>query len=176
MNKILYTVLAVIGLIIAFAVLDISNSKPANAGIFDSIKDAITGHVDDVKDRLKDDQFITGGDVKKSSTFTWSSDSIHYADGGVQIINKDGKKYVQLTETFSAGLAPDLYIYLAPGHIDSDAEFVNGNKLELGKLVKGSGASFYEIPSYLNSYSTEKFSVVIHCKRFNEPMGAAHFN
>ena len=173
MNKLLAITGSFVALMLTIAFFTISTES--KAGIFDSIKDAVIGHVEDAKDRFKDDSFIDGVH-KKASTFSWSSDSIHYANGGVSIVKKDGQKYVQLGTDFSAGLAPDLYIYLAPGHIDSDAEFVNGNKLELGKLIKGSGASFYEIPSYLNSYQDEPFSVVIHCKRFNEPMGAAHFN
>ena len=160
----------------------ISLGNAAHAGIFDDIKDAISGHIDDVKDRLKDDQHIMGITLNES-TFSWSSDSIHYANGSVKIVHKplSSEYYVQLNEDFSAGLAPDLYIYLAPGHITSDAEFVNGDKLELGKLVKGSGASYYKIPDeiikkYANKqYENMPFSVVIHCKRFNEPMGAAHF-
>ena len=169
MNKLLTVLATIVTMFTAIAFFTISNES--KAGWFDTIRDAVTGHVEDVIDRQKDDSFIEGIS-KKASTFSWSSDSIHYVDGSVSIIEKDGQKYVQLGEDFKAGLAPDLYIYLAPGHIDSDADFVNGEKIELGKLVKGSGASFYKIPSSLDG----KFSVVIHCKRFNEPMGAAHFN
>ena len=175
MNKILYTAMSFVGIMLTVAFFTISNES--KAGIFDDIKDAITGHVIDAKDRLlTDDEFAIG--VKKKMSFAdWSSDSIHYVNGSVSIIqNDDGQKFVQLNEDFSAGLAPDLYVYLAPGHITSDAQFVNGQKIELGKLTKGSGASFYEINSLLNSYAGEKFSVVIHCKRFNEPMGSYHFN
>ena len=175
MNKILYSAMSVVAIMLTVAFFTISNES--KAGIFDDIADAFTGHVEDVKDRyLTDDQFAEG--VKKKMSFAdWSSDSIHYVDGSVSIIqNEDGQKFVQLNEDFSAGLAPDLYVYLAPGHITSDAQFVNGKKLELGKLTKGSGASFYEISKLLNSYQDEKFSVVIHCKRFNEPMGSYHFN
>ena len=75
-----------------------------------------SGHVDDAVDRFKDDTFVDGIH-KKASTFSWSSDSIHYVDGGVSIVKKDGQKFVQLGTDFKAGLAPDLYIYLAPGHI-----------------------------------------------------------
>ena len=174
MNKLLTAAVSVVVIMITVAFFTISNES--KAGIFDSIKDAIVGHVEDAKDRyLVEDKFING-DKKLFSVADWSSDSVHYIDGAASIINKDGQKYVQLEEDFSAGLAPDLYVYLAPGHITSDAQFVNGDKLELGKLKKGSGASFYEISKLLNSYAGEEFSVVIHCKRFNEPMGAFHFN
>lgn len=174
MNKILYTILTCIGLIVAFAVIDISTNN-AKAGIFDAIKDAVTGHIDDYKDRSKPDQIIDGN-KKLFSVADWSSDSIHYVEGSVSIIEKDGQKYIQLNKDFNAGFAPDLYVYLAEGHITSDNQFKNGRKKELGKLIKGEGASYYKIPKFLNGYSTEKFSVVIHCKRFNEPMGAYHFN
>lgn len=175
LNKILYGLMSFIVVMLTVAFFTISGES--KAGIFDDIRDAFTGHVEDVKDRyLKDDQFVEG-DKKLFSVADWSSDSIHYIDGAASIIqDKNGQKFVQLEEDFAAGLAPDLYVYLAEGHITSDAQFVNGRKMELGKLIKGSGASFYEIPKFLNGYSDRKFSVVIHCKRFNEPMGAFHFN
>lgn len=175
MNKILYTLGSFITIMLTVAFFTISNES--KAGIFDDIADAFTGHVEDVKDRYLTEDQIVEGDKKLFSVADWSSDSIHYIDGAASIIQaKNGQKYVQLEEDFKAGLAPDLYVYLAPGHVTSDAQFVNNMKKELGKLIKGSGASFYEIPRFLNSYSDEKFSVVIHCKRFNEPMGAFHFN
>lgn len=179
MNKLLYTLIGIVGMFLTVAFITISSES--KAGIFDDIRDAVTGHIEDAKDRFKDDQFATGITITES-TFSWSSDSIHYANGGVKIIKNPltNTFYVQLNEDFSAGFAPDLYIYAAKGHITSDAQFVNGEKIELGKLVKGSGASYYEISKDLvNMYSDrkdEKFSIVIHCKRFNEPMGAAHFN
>lgn len=176
MNKILTAAISVVVIMLSVAFFTISTES--KAGIFDDIRDAVTGHVEDVKDRyLTEDEFVEG-DKKLFSVADWSSDSIHYIDGAASIIeDKNGTKFVQLEEDFKAGLAPDLYVYLAKGHIDSDAEFVNTSmKIELGKLTKGSGASVYEIPGYLNSYAGEKFSVVIHCKRFNEPMGSFHFN
>ena len=174
MNKLLTVLATMITMFIAIAFFTISNES--KAGIFDSIRDAVTGHVEDVKDRyLIDDEYVAGDKIK-FSVADWSSDSVHYIDGAASIIRNDDGVFVQLEDDFKAGLAPDLYVYIAKGHIDTDAEFVNGTKLELGKLTKGSGASFYKIPSYLEGYSGEKFSVVIHCKRFNEPMGSFHFN
>lgn len=172
MNKILYTAMSIVGVLLTVAFFTISSESKAS--FFDGLSDAITGHIEDIKDRNKADTFVDG-DVMKSSTFTWSSDPVHYADGGVTIVEKDGEKFVQLGKDFNAGFAPDLYIYLAEGHIKSDYAFNQARKLELGKLIKGEGASYYKIPSYLHSYADENFSVVIHCKRFNEPMGAAHF-
>ena len=151
------------------------SSGEAHAGIFDDIKDAITGHIEDYNDRSKEDQFVKGATWQKSK-FTWSSDSIHYANGSAFIIkNKDGKYFVQLGKDFNAGFAPDLYIYLAEGHISSDDEFKQAKKIELSKLIKGEGASYYDITSYFNEFDKKEFSVVIHCKRFNEPMGASYF-
>lgn len=180
-NKILYTAIGVVAFFVMIAGSTIYNES--KAGIFDSIRDAVVGHVEDAVDRFKDDEYVTGLDLKESY-FSWSSDSIHYANGGVKLIKNPvtQKIFVQLDDTFNAGFAPDLYIYVTMGHIKSDAQFVNGEKIELGKLKKGSGASYYEIPADLvekysdPKYHNEKFSVVIHCKRFNEPMGAAHFN
>lgn len=172
MNKLLYSTLTIIGMFLTVAFITISNESKAFS--FSDIKDAITGHINDAKDRFKNDEIIQGTGIHQSS-FTWSSDSIHYAHGEVEIIKKDNTLYVQLAKNFSAGFAPDLYIYISKGHIKSDDQFKNNNKIELGKLIKGSGASYYKIPSFLTQYHNSPFSVVIHCKRFNEPMGAAHF-
>lgn len=175
LNKILYSLIAFIGMMLTVAFFTISGES--KAGIFDDIKDAVTGHYDDYKSRSLEDMIIDGN-KKKFSVADWSSDSVHYVDGSVSIVEaKDGTKYVQLNKDFNAGFAPDLYVYLAKGHITSDDQFKGERmKIELGKLIKGEGASYYKIPSYLNGYVDEEFSVVIHCKRFNEPMGAYHIN
>ena len=63
MNKILYTAMSFVGIMLTVAFFTISGES--KAGIFDDIRDAFTGHVEDVKDRyLTDDQFFTGVTAK----------------------------------------------------------------------------------------------------------------
>lgn len=163
MNKILYTLSAFIVFMIGVAFFTISNESKAFS--FNDIKTAITGHIDDAVDRFKDDQFVNGV-TTKSSSFTLTKDSIHWAEGNVFIVEKDNKKYVQLGNTFEAGLAPDLYIFTSSKIISSQHDVDVASKDNLQKLVKGSGASFYEVSGDIKS-------IVIWCQAFNQWMGTA---
>ena len=61
-----------------------------------------------------------------------------------------GTNYVQLGKDFEAGLAPDLYIYASVrADIVDEESFFDSPQVELGKLIKGTGASFYELPCLL---------------------------
>ena len=88
--------------------------------------------------------------------------------GSVSIVNVNGKNYVQLNSDFEAGLAPDLYLYVSSATpIVDERSFFATTQLELGKLGKGSGASFYEVPGGL-----KPIQVTIWCKRFSQFMGS----
>ena len=173
-NRIMWIVIIAIVFILGFGAWDIRNnniksiaSGQAHASIFTDAWDAITGHVDDVVDRQKDDEFING-EIIKQSTFEFTKDSIHWAEGSVEIIkNKDGY-FIQLGKDFEAGLAPDLYIFTSKNKIVNQEDVNNASKDNLKKLVKGSGASYYYIPS------KDIKSIVIWCKQFNQFMGSAH--
>ena len=141
-------------------------SGEAHAGIFDDILDAAKGHTNDIIERITvDDEFVTG-DVVKSGEFTLTKDSIHWAKGGVQVIDMNGKTYIQLDETFEAGLAPDLYVFTSDKTIDSQQALNRDVKSNLQKLNKGSGASIYEVTGDIKS-------IVIWCQAFNQWMGTA---
>ena len=137
----------------------------ANAGILDDIGAAIGGHIDDFKDRSKADEFISGTTIK-SGEFTYTKDPVHYAEGDVMLIEKDGETYVQLGTNFVAGFAPDLYIYTSTSTITSQSDVDLITKTNLQKLTKGSSASYYKVTGDVKS-------VVIWCKRFNQFMGSA---
>ena len=139
----------------------------ANAGLLDDITAAVGGHISDVIDRSKDDEFIPGNTITKSE-FTLSKDSIHWAEGGVSLVYDKGLTYIQLEPDFEAGLAPDLYIFTSKDRIDSQSALNRTEKLNLTKLKKGSGASYY----LLDDVEDIK-SIVIWCKRFNQWMGSA---
>lgn len=146
----------------------IVSGNTAQAGIFDDITNAIDGHIHDIKDRiLVDDQFITG-DVISESKFTYSKDSIHWANGTVKIVEANGKYYIQLGEDFEAGLAPDLYILTSESVIKTQTDLDLAKKDNLIKLAKGKGATVYEITNV-----EDINSIVIWCQRFNQLMGSS---
>jgi len=173
LNKILIGVILFIIFILGFGAWDIRQSNlisissgKAHAGIIDDITTAITGHVKDIKDRvLTDDEFVEGKVISESE-FTLTKDSIHWAKGGVKIIEMNNDKYIQLNEDFEAGLAPDLYIFTSTDIIDSQSDLDKTVKSNLIKLKKGSGASIYKVSGDIKS-------IVIWCKAFNQWMGTA---
>ena len=130
----------------------------ANALSFSDITDAITGHVSDISDRILVEDEHIDGHVVATAEFTESADSIHWVNGSFSVIFKHGKTYVQLNDDFEAGLAPDLYLYV-------------NDMVEIAKLTKGVGASYYEIPDHI---VVER--VIIWCKRFSQFMGAGNVN
>ena len=85
-------------------------------------------------------------------------------------MSSQGTNYVQLGKDFEAGLAPDLYIYASTrANIVDEESFFDSPQVELGKLIKGTGASFYGLPDNL-----QPKSVTIWCKRFSQFMGSAN--
>ena len=144
----------------------------ANALSWSDIKDAVTGHVDDIIDRRKDDAFAPGHPYAMS-TFREDDigqDAAHWVRGDVYLMSSQGTNYVQLGKDFEAGLAPDLYIYASTrADIVDEESFFDSPQVELGKLIKGTGASFYELPDNL-----QPKSVTIWCKRFSQFMGSAN--
>ena len=132
---------------------------------------AITGHTKDLISRTTADQVITGmviaeGEFDQDAE---GRDLAHWANGTVQIIEKDGKRYIQLTEDFNSGPLPDGYVYYShDDDINTTDDFDSTRQIEAGKLIKGKGASFYEIP-----VDAEVNSVTILCKAFHVYIGSA---
>ena len=158
------------GSLIALGVLIYADN--AKAGFFDDAIDAAKGHFTDIKDRILVDEEIKEGDVVATSEFRMHDvgrDAIHWANGSVSIVVKDGVQYIQLGEGFEAGLAPDLYVYVSsdPTRIVDEGTFwSNEGVVELGKIKRSKGASFYEVPEGIDIKS-----VTIWCKCFGAFIG-----
>ena len=145
----------------------------ANALSWSDIKEAITGHTTDLIDRYTEDDAFAPGHPYAMSTFREDDigqDAAHWVRGDVYLMSSQGTNYVQLGKDFEAGLAPDLYIYASTrADIVDEESFFDSPQVELGKLIKGTGASFYELPDNL-----QPKSVTIWCKRFSQFMGSAN--
>ena len=63
-------------------------------------------------------------------------------------------------------------ISLVDKKIVDEQSFNSVEQIELGKLVKGSGASFYEVPAHINVQHIQ--SITIWCKRFGQFMGSTN--
>ena len=140
----------------------------ASAGLFSTIRDAVKGHTDDIIERVTVADAYAPGNVQASNNFRIDDigrDAAHWANGTVQLKrdHATGKRYIQLQDNFKAGPAPDLYIYVSKTetYIVDETSFNQHEQVELGKLSKGSGASFYEVPAGVTVNQ-----VTIWCKRF----------
>ena len=104
----------------------------------------------------------------KDLTGTFKGLNGYNVSGSVSLItNSDDTFGVKLGDDFRAQSGPGLYVYLA----NSEA---NENGIELGKLTSNSGSSTYSVP---NNIDATTFShVIILCKPFNIPFGAAALN
>ena len=141
--------------------------------------DVITGHFDDIVSRFAADEYIIPEPRKSAlriGVFDESAkgqDFLHNASGEAYIVEKDNTLYIQLAENFMSSPGPDYHVYISTteADINDETEFDASKPIELGKLVKGSGASFYAISS---DYTFDEIkSVTVYCKAFNEYIGSA---
>lgn len=148
-------------------------SLSAHANWFSDISTIVGGHISDIQSRFADDQLIEG-DIVARGTFREDDpgqDALHHGSGSVFIVNTPDGRYLQLAPDFSSTPGPDYHVYVSQDtQVDREARFLKANQTELGKLVKGSGASYYKIPADM-----EFNSVTIWCKAFNEFIVSADF-
>ena len=145
----------------------------AKAGVFDSLKTVVGGHIDDLQSRFMDDQFIEGTEVARAQfrQDDRGQDTLHNGAGTVTIVETDDGRFLQLGSDFSSTPGPDYHVYISQDrHVDHEDRFDKSRQIELGRLVKGSGASYYKIPA-----DTEFKSITIWCKAFGEFIVSADF-
>lgn len=151
-------------------------SLPAQAGLFDDIKTAVTGHISDFQSRSLPDQVLEGGQILRSSQFRTEDpgqDRLHYGRGTVELVSKAGISYLQLQTDTKFGLAPDLFLYVSDqANIVDEAAFNAAEVIEIGPLVKGEGASFYALDRLTQAQIDSLKSVTVWCKQFGEFMAS----
>ena len=143
-------------------------------GLSGTVRDAVEGHVTDITERVSIADETVAGTLIGYGKFREDdpgNDAAHWVKGTASLVwdEENDKHYIQLEDDFQAGLAPDLYIYVSTSAtpIVDEKTFFATTQLELGKLVKGSGASFYEVPGGL-----KPIQITIWCKRFSQFMGS----
>lgn len=145
----------------------------AHAGWFDDISTAVGGHINDLQSRFMDDQLIDG-DIIARAKFREDDrgqDTLHHGSGSVWLVDTPEGRFIQLAPDFSSTPGPDYHVYISQDTgIDHEDRFVKDRQIELGKLIKGSGASYYKLPD-----DTDFQSVTIWCKAFNEFIMSAEF-
>ena len=148
-------------------------SYSVHANFFDNLKTVVGGHISDLQSRFKDDQLIDGK-ITAQASFRENDrgqDTLHHGSGSALVVETPEGRFIQLAPDFTSTPGPDYHVYISQDtKVDHEDRFVKANQTELGRLVKGSGASYYKIPD-----DTEFQSVTIWCKAFNEFIMSADF-
>ncbi len=148
-------------------------SYSVHANFFDNLKTVVGGHISDLQSRFKDDQLIDGK-ITAQASFRENDrgqDTLHHGSGSALVVETPEGRFIQLAPDFTSTPGPDYHVYISQDTmVDHEDRFVKANQTELGRLVKGSGASYYKIPD-----DTEFQSVTIWCKAFNEFIMSADF-
>mgnify|MGYP001565195118 CR=1 FL=1 len=155
---------------ILLLLLIVSNSTYSE-GFWSDLKTITGGHIKDIANRFQDDQIIDGK-VVATGVFNEEADGqdfAHNGKGSATIKAYKGKKYLQLGKDFYSSPGPDYHVYVSDKtNINNEKDFLTSKQVELGALIKGSGASYYELPA-----NTPSDSVTIWCKEFNEYIASA---
>jgi len=149
-------------------------SSLLHAGVLDGIKTAVGGHINDLTSRFKDDQIIEGEIIARTKfrEKDRGQDTLHHGSGSVFIVKTSEGRFIQLAPDFSSTPGPDYHVYISQdSNVDHEDRFVKANQIELGRLIKGSGATYYKIPD-----GAEFRSVTIWCKAFSEFITSADFD
>ncbi len=106
-------------------------------------------------------------DSMKISAGTFTGMSNHVTSGGVRLIEKDGRYFVELADDFSLDGGPDPRVALgADGVYDPDSK--------LGALLNLTGTQRYAIPA---PWDHAKYNeVYIWCEIAGVPLGVASLN
>lgn len=148
-----------------FIVLSLG-SYSTHSGWLDDFKTVVGGHITDLQSRFMEDQVIEGKVLARAKfrENDRGQDTLHHGSGSVLIVETSEGRFIQLAPDFSSTPGPDYHVYISQDtKIDHEDRFIKDKQTELGRLIKGSGASYYKIPD-----DTDFRSVTIWCKAFSE--------
>ena len=152
------------------------SSTEAQAGIFEDISTAISGHITDFESRVNhEDEFIKGTDIGSGSfrTDDPGQDFVHNGSGDLKIVDVNGELYIQFDSNFTTSPGPDYHVYISDKlNIKDEASFNDSFQPDLGSLKAGSGAQFYKLPKWASD--NDSFSITIWCKQFGEFIASAN--
>ncbi len=105
-------------------------------------------------------------DGKSLATGTFEGRNDHVVTGNVEIVEAEGKFYLQLGDDFSLDGAPDPRVGLGKDGYRKETS--------AGALKGKTGASSYELPDGINPHDYNE--VFIWCEKFGVPLGVAKLN
>ena len=105
------------------------------------------------------------------NTGSWTKKSFKVS-GTWSIVEKDGARYVTLSDDFKTRNAPDLKIFLSPTSASSanGRNATNGSVL-IAPLSSNKGGQTYEIPADIDL--SDYASILIHCEAYSKLWSAA---
>ena len=103
--------------------------------------------------------------LARTGTFSGLND--YKTSGEASVQDVDGKQVLTFSSDFKADNGPDLLVYLSKNNVQSGEPL--GTFVSLGKLKLENGKQAYDLPEDAATYK----SVVIFCRSFNAPFGAA---
>lgn len=168
-------ILTLFSLVIVSCVRDVSeNQSDKSPTIVNTTIPVTTPQIEPVAQSAKSQDST----VIKSGTFVSGE---HTTQGTVRLINKDGKSFIELEQSFKTSeLGPDLVVILhrSDNVINSTKPpaypLKKGDYIILAPLQKYSGAQTYAIPNSINLGDYK--SVAIWCRKFNATFGAANLS
>ena len=138
------------------------------------VQTIVFGHARDAISRIiPQDEIASGiishrGDIRDDDP---GQDALHRASGTVTIEIIDGDTFVRLGEDFTSTPGPDYHVYISDTlNVVDEQSFLATEHMELGRLVRGKGASVYVLPR--EPYND--ISITIWCKAFVEFIGSAN--
>ncbi|MEM1398017.1 MAG: DM13 domain-containing protein [Pseudomonadota bacterium] len=97
---------------------------------------------------------------------TWSKVSFK-SSGQWSIVERDGKRYIELSDDFRTRNAPDLKIFLSPKAAGSlDGKNATDGSFRVAELSSNKGGQSYELPDDLDLSAYE--TVIIHCEAYSK--------
>lgn len=140
----------------------------ADAQIFDALR----GHAQDIKARLRyhekiDGEILKRGQIDKKAK---GQDLIHNSSGEWLLIKVGNQLFLQSGEDFKSSPGPDYHIYISSKPAIKDNNDFNAQQIEVSRIKKPNGAAFY----LLKTQNPEDInSVLVWCKQFKEYIGSA---
>jgi Electron transfer DM13 len=108
---------------------------------------------------------------KTASTAVGSFKAVeHPTFGSANVVNQNGKRFVEFNEEFKTDSGPDLYVILYRGSTVPDG-VKEKDYVQLARLQKINGVQRYAIPEKVNLKDFK--SVAIWCRQFNTTFGYA---
>ncbi|MFB2772313.1 DM13 domain-containing protein [Pelatocladus sp. BLCC-F211] len=122
----------------------------------------------DSKQSVNEAQPVASAEVSQPGKFVAGE---HPTQGNVKVVTENGKRYLELDESFKTSKGPDLFVILYKNETVPISGIKEKDYLKIAALQKTSGNQRYLLPNNVNLVDYK--SVVIWCRQFNATFGYA---